>query len=308
MKENHDLPLTQAGKDRDLFFSCLQGDTLRAERLLKAGANASTRQARQDFAPLVSALYAAADADRVDSVRLLLRHHAKVDDGTPEGRTPLMAAVRRGNTAIAGLLIGAGARTNICYGQDTLFDMAERCDDPEPMLRLLLERLPRPQLKEIFLEAARDAKPAVIGVLATLPGFDVEAHDPTGNTALILAAQHTDNPARAAKTVRLLLDRGAVIDAENDMKETALSAAMMKRPVPADAVKALVEAGADITRETLAGVSALEAAQLSGNEEILPCFEAARTQAVLREAKKFFEGTGNKITIRKPLQTRKPPH
>jgi ankyrin repeat protein len=307
MMNDDDLPKTQFGKDRELFFSCLQGDIARAERLLKAGADASTRQARQEYSTPVSALYAAVDADREDSVRLLLRHNAKVDDGTPEGRTPLMAAVRHGNTGTAQLLIGAGARTNICYGQDTLFDMAERCDDPEPMLRLLLDQLSQPQRKELLLEAARDAKPAVIRVLATLPGFDVEAHDSTGNTALILASQHADNPAKAAKTVRLLLDKGATIDAENDLKETALCAAMMRRPVPSEAVKALVEAGADITRETLAGISALEAAQLAGNEEILPCFEAARTQAVLREAKKFFEGTGNKITIRKPLQTRKPP-
>lgn len=308
MTDQNDLPATQAGKDRDLFFSCLQGDTARAERLLKAGANANTKQARQDYAPPVSALYTAADADRVDAVRLLLRYHAKVDDGTPEGRTPLMAAVRHGNVDIAKLLIGAGARVDITYGQDTLFDMAERCEQPEPMLRLLLEKLPRPQLKDVFLDAARDAKPAVIGVLSALPGFDVEAHDPTGNTALILAAQHTSNPALAAKTVRLLLDKGACIDAENDLKETALAAAMMKRPVSAEAVKTLVEAGADITRETLAGITAIEAAQLAGNEDILPCFESARKQAILREAKKFFEGTGSKITIRKPLQTRKPPH
>ena len=308
MTDKNDLPATQSGKDRDLFFSCLQGDVARAESLLKAGANANTRQARQDYAPPVSALYAAADADRADAVRLLLRHHAKVDDGTPEGRTPLMAAVRRGNIEVAQLLIGAKARVDIAYGQDTLFDMAERCDDPVPMLRLLLEKLKPQQLKEIFLEAARDAKPAVISVLATLPGFDVEAHDATGNTALILAAQHAENPALAAKTVRLLLDKGAGIDAENDLKKTALSAAMMKRPVSAEAVKTLVEAGADITRETLAGISVLEAAQLAGNEEILPCFESARKQSILREAKKFFEGTGNKITIRKPLQPRKPPH
>jgi ankyrin repeat protein len=308
MTDKNNLPATQSWKDRDLFFSCLQGDTARAERLLKAGANAGTRQARQDYAPPVSALYAAADADRVEVVRLLLRYHAKVDDGTPEGRTPLMVAVRRGNTDIAKLLIEAGARIDIAYGQDTLFDMAERCDDPAPMLRLLLEKLPPLKLKDIFLEAARDAKFAIIEVVATLPGFDVETHDSTGNTALILASQHTDNLALAAKTVRLLLDKGAVIDAENDMKETALTAAMMKRPVSAQAVKTLVEAGADITRETLAGISAIEAAQLSGNEEILPCFESARKQAVLREERKYFEGTGNKITIRKPLQPRKPPH
>lgn len=308
MNDDHDLPKTPSARDRDLFFSSLQGDTVRVERLLKAGANASTRQARQDYAPPVSALYAAADADRADSVRLLLRHHAKVDDGTPEGRTPLMAAVRRGNVEIAQMLIGAGARTDLCYGQDTLFDMAERCGSPAPMLRLLLEKLNRPQLKEIFLEAARDAKPTIIDVLSTLPGFDVEAHDATGNTALILAAQHAANPALAAKTVRLLLDKGAHIEAENDLKETALAAAMMKRPISEGAVQALVEAGADITRETLAGITALEAAQLAGNENILPCFEAARKQAVLREAKKFFEGTGGKITVRRPLQPRKPPH
>jgi ankyrin repeat protein len=275
------------------------------EELLKAGADAGTRQARQDYGQLVSALYAAADAGQLGPVRLLLKHGAKVDDGTPEGRTPLMAAVRRGDVEMAQVLIDAGARTSLRYGPETLLDMAERCDDAAPMIRLLLGRHGKKQLTEIFLDAARDARPAVLDIALSL-GADVNAYDPSGNSALILAAQNTDKPAEAAKVLRALLHKGAEIDAENDMKETALAAAMMRRPVPADAVRLLVEAGANITRDTLAGITVWEAAQLAGNEKILPCFESARKQNILREVKKFYEGTGNKITVKKPLNPRKP--
>ena len=299
------IPDNKSARDRDLFFSALQGDAARMELLLQAGADPNTRQARQDYAPPVSALYAAADEGRFEPVKILVHHGAKIDDGTFEGRTPLMAAVRRGDVETAAFLIDAGAKTSLRYGPDTLIDMAERCDDPAPMLHLLLSKLGKKKLTEVFLDAARDARPAVVATAVKL-GADVNASDPSGNTALILAAQNTARPENAERVLRLLLHKVADIDAENDMRETALTAAMMRNPVPAETVRLLVEAGADITRGTLAGVTAYEAAQLAGNEKILPCFESARKQNVLREVKKFYEGTGNKITVKKPVNPRKP--
>ena len=299
------IPDNKVARDRELFYSALQGDAARLEQLLDAGADANTRQCRTEYSPVISVLYAAAEAGRLDCVKLLLRHGAKLEDGTPEGRTPLMVAVRQGDVKIAGVLLNAGAKTTARYGQDTLTDMAERCDTPGPMLRLLLEKLDGTKLTEAFLDAARDGRPHVVEAALRL-GAEIDACDPSGNTALILAAQNTTKPGGAVRALRLLLQNNADIDAENDMRETALSAAMMRHPVPAETVRLLVESGADITRETLAGITVYEAAQLAGNENILPCFESARKQNVLREVKKFYEGTGNKITVKKPLNPRKP--
>jgi ankyrin repeat protein len=300
------IPETKAARDRDLFFAALQGDTARMELLLKAGADPNTRQASEDYAPAVPALSAATEAGRLEPVALLVRHGAKVDEGTPEGRTPLMTAVRDGNVALAAFLINAGAKTTLRYGPETLTDMAEKCKHPGPMTHLLLEKLGKPKLTDVFLAAARDARPHVLEAALNL-GADVNACDPSGNTALILVAQNTTRPLDAEKALRLLLQKDADIDAENDMRETALSAAMMRRPVPAETVRLLVDAGADITRDTLAGITVYEAAQLAGNEQILPCFEVARKQNILREVKKFYEGTGNQITVKRPLKPRKPP-
>jgi ankyrin repeat protein len=292
-------------RNRDLFFAAMNGDAVVAERLLKAGADPNTRQPRFEFGQPVPALYAAADAGARETAALLVKHGAKIDAGTPEGRSPLMAAVSRGDAKLAALLIDAGAKTSVRYGPDTLLDMAEKCDKPQPLLRLLLEKFDGEKLNETLLEAARNARPALIECALAL-GADVHATDPTGNTALVLAAQNHEKPAEGAAIVRLLLKHGAEVDAENDLKETALSAALMRRPVPEESVLALVDAGADITRDTLAGLTVYEAAQLAENERILPCFESARKQNILREVKKYYEGTGNKITVRKPFNPRPP--
>lgn len=296
----------RAARDRALFDAALQGDAARVEKLLQAGADASVRLPRNnDYGPMISALYGAVGGGHLAAAALLIRHGAKVDAGSPEGRTPLMAAVAQGDVALARLLIEAGAKRHLRYGPDGILDMAEDCPHPRAMVRLLLEKLDAAALQETLLDAARAAKPVTVEIALSL-GADIRACDHTGNTALILAAQNTAKPDAAAKVLRLLLDKGAHIDAENDLQETALCAAMMRHPVPAENVRLLVEAGADITRTTLAGITVFEAAQLAGNEKILPWFEAARKQSILREMKKYHEGAGTRITVRKPLQPKPP--
>ncbi len=301
-----DKPDNPATRDKDLFFAAMRGDAAETQRLLKNGGNANMRQPRTDYGQVVTALYAAVDAGQFETAALLMKHGAKLDAGTPEGRTPLMAAVMRGDARLAAHLIDAGAKTSLRYGPETLFDMAENCAKPREMLRLLLEKADAEALNDMLLDAARDARLLLVETLLALQA-DVRATDHTGNTALILAAQNNKKPADAAATLRLLLQHGAELEAENDLRETALCAAMMRRPVPEESVRLLVEAGADITRDTLAGIPVFEAAQLAENEKLLPFFESARKQNLLREMKRQFEGTGNKITVRKPLNPR-PPH
>ena len=60
-----------------------------------------------------SALATAAASGMMESIRLLLKHGAHVDDGGPVGLTPIAEAVANGHDATVRLLLAEGADANI---------------------------------------------------------------------------------------------------------------------------------------------------------------------------------------------------
>lgn len=90
-------------------------------------------------------------------------------------------------------------------------------------------------------------------------GLPIDAQDPEGNTALMLAAYH-GRPA----TVRALIERGADVDLRNARDQSPIAGALFKGED--EIVVALREAGADLE----AGVpSARLTAQMFGRGHLL---------------------------------------
>ena len=139
--------------------------------------------------------------------------------------------------------------------------------------------------------AARERSWRTLRLLAGLSGTRVDAPNPLGETALMLAALHGEldavrmlvgrgaevnragwTPLHYASTnghvevVRYLLERHAYIDAQSPNRTTPLMmAARHKRP---DVVRLLVEAGADPTPRNEAGVDAAGYLQRHGETEM----------------------------------------
>ncbi len=90
-------------------------------------------------------------------------------------------------------------------------------------------------------------------------GLPLDAQDPEGNTALMLAAYHG-----RTETVRALIGRGADVDLRNDRDQAPIAGALFKGEE--GVVKALREAGADLDAGT---PTARAAAGMFGKEELL---------------------------------------
>lgn len=74
-------------------------------------------------------------------------------------------------------------------------------------------------------------------------GLPIDAQDPDGNTALMLAAYHG-----RAETVRALIERGADVDLTNARGQSPIAGAIFKGED--EVVAALRDAGADLDRGT----------------------------------------------------------
>ncbi|HZS05687.1 MAG TPA: ankyrin repeat domain-containing protein [Blastocatellia bacterium] len=101
-------------------------------------------------------------------------------------------------------------------------------------------------------------------------GANVRYRDKWKRTPLIWAALGVLN---SAEVVRILLDSGADIDAQNNNKMTALMEAVLHRDLPV--VEVLIEYGADIHITNRHGFTALSYAQSSRNPQIRELLEEA---------------------------------
>jgi ankyrin repeat protein len=115
----------------------------------------------------------------------------------------------------------------------------------------------------IWEAAALDRREVVARLLEDQPDL-VNAYAPDGNTPLGLSAFFN-----APATARLLLDGGADIDAvaRNVMKVQALHAAVAARSV--ETVKLLIDRGADVNARQQVGYTPLMGAAGSGRDELV---------------------------------------
>jgi len=129
--------------------------------------------------------------------------------------------------------------------------------------------LPSPErLQELLFDAARLGRADMIPVLVSV-GIDLEARDPKGYTALILASYHG-----SLETTEALLAAGVQVDAPDlGRGNTALMGVAFKGYGAIN--RRLLASGADASRRNRAGQTALMMAAMFGHAEIVEDLIAA---------------------------------
>jgi ankyrin repeat protein len=178
-------------------------------------------------------------------IRLLHRHGADMDAGSPSGETALMLAASRHKTELMATLLDCGARPDAYtdLGRTPLHYAMQSYDfgDQLPCVQMLVER-----------------------------GADVNDRTRGEDTPLTMAITRG-----AVKTVRWMLQHGARIDAVDGKGNTPLLRAVMAS-TNTEIVELLVESGADITHKNLQGETALNLA----SKDILPLLQPAKGKEV----------------------------
>ncbi len=220
-----------------LVRSIQQNDAENVQRLLSAGADPNEKGL--DYLPLMMAVLKRSK----QIVEVLLTAGANVNATSEIGDTSLTMAVASGDTEIVDLLIERGADLTVRdkYGS-TVLHKAARESDGEMMKRLL----------------------------AT--GVDPNLKDSEDNTPLIIAPGNLDVvTGKSIDIVRLLIEKGADVNAKNKYGGTPLHAAIGSEQT----VKLLLEHGADVNAKNNDAWTPLEVALLRGCPSTVQLLEKA---------------------------------
>ena len=253
-----------------LLFAAREGELESAKYLLAAGANVNDVAADGS-----SALAVAAFSGQTAVAQLLIEHGADLN-AAGGGYAPLHAAVEREDLDLAKALIARGADLNVRLTKatqarrthdDWAFDkkmigatpfMLAAKDGEAEFMRAFaaagadqsitrLDGAPPLVVASLGEQHARNAvtltvdpgrvnrepeRRALEAVKIVLElGADVNVADKWGNTALHIAAQK-----RFESVIRFLMEKGARIDAKNELGETPLALAVRPQPPPPGAI------------------------------------------------------------------------
>jgi len=299
-----------------IALACENGSATVVERLLKAGVNANTT------GPLgETALHLCARTGRPEAVKALIARGATIDTiENWRGQTPLMWAAAEGHADTMRVLIEAGADVNarssiIVWERQRTEEPRDKWLPPGGLTPLLyaardgkLEsakvliaagadvNIVDPDLHTALILALVNGHFDVAGALIQA-GADVNVEDKVGQTALYAAVnghtvpasnrpapRETDDTLSSLDVIRMLLDKGAKVDAPLRAQvpyrtkldrggdgvlgvgTTPLVRAAKSADVPV--IKLLLEKGANAKGATRNGVSAvMMAANVSAREE-----------------------------------------
>lgn len=213
-------------------------------------------------------------------VDMLIKKGANLNSRThDQGYTALHIAVFRGNTGLILHLLKAGANPNemAANSAETPLHRAVTAEDLDAV-RLLLDFGAKPNASTFFMKrtpldpvTALGRGEVVAGLLLTYQqsrngpkgdDVDVDSKDDEGWTPLSWAAQ-----TGHVEIVRLLLEMGLDVKAEEKFRETALHRAAANAALTV--ARLLLEKGADIEAKTSEGWTALQVAAKGGHEAIV---------------------------------------
>ncbi|CAI7664301.1 unnamed protein product [Penicillium pancosmium] len=241
-----------------------------------------------------SPLYYASSLGFVETTQLLLNKTFPVNETGFFGRTPLIAAARRGHLEIVEKLISYGADLTIKNddGNDAL-SLASFWGHYE-VVKLLLQKSTNLANSEALHNAAQGNEPRVAQLLLE-SGADIELLDSYGDTALHDASQNEDTeiaqillkhgakincrdrrgwtPVNNAsyhgflKLVKILVQKGADVEIPNENGFTAMLSASGRGHT--EVVRLLLDHGANFEHQTVSGWTAVNLAANGGSSEIV---------------------------------------
>jgi ankyrin repeat protein len=244
------------GGSTPLMHAALYGDTDAVRLLLEIGADPSI----PNQSGATALMWAVGD---VDKTRLLLAHGADANARSEQGQTPLsVAAGRFGSSAVIQLLLDHGADPSPGPGGDAGLRQAADAGDAT-VFRMLVEHGAAIQAPRALTMALRAGCSGCAEML-------IDPVDKEGlNSALVMLAPFGD-----VGTLKALLDHGAEVDARlssarRDLKgRTPLMLAASSDYLPAEAVKMLIDRGADVGAKGPEGETALDLAKRNGDSPV----------------------------------------
>ena len=327
-----------------MALACQNGSAPIVERLIKAGVPVNVT-GRLGETPL----HLCARTGRPEAIKVLLSHGATVDTiENWRGQTPLMWAAAEGHAAAIRLLVEAGADVNarssiIVWERQRTEEPRDKWLPPGGLTPLLFAaRDGRVESARALLEAGADPNlvdpdrhtPLIVALMnghldvaAALvrAGADVNMPDKVGQTALYAAVdlhtapasnrpapRETDDVVSSIDLIRLLLDKGANVDAPLRAQlpyrtkldrggdgvlgigTTPLIRAAKSADVPV--IRLLLERGANAKAATRNGVSAvLMAANVAAREEDMT--GRNKTQREIIESITMLQAAGADIRV-----------
>ena len=213
----------------------------------------------------------AADKGHVEVLKLLLAKGAQVNDRTYEG-TALTLAAGRGNLDVVRLLLEAGADVSQQGRSGTTALIVAAARSNLEVMRLLLDKGAGVNGTDAYggATALMSADSADKVKLLVARGARVNAKDRRSGTALMAAASR-DN----VEVVSALLSSGADVNARNSEGSTALNYALesgylhRQRKVNVKVIQLLLGKGADVNTQNQDGETALMQAVRCGNAEVV---------------------------------------
>lgn len=251
-----------------LMHSASGGSVAIMQMLIDAGADVNAKNGRA-----ATALHwAVADPAKV---KLLLMNGAALDPKTVEGRTPLYAAATlAGGANSMRHLLEAGADVNAAtlVGATPLVPAVNTSAE---MTKLLLDKAADPnRATRSGVTPIMFTRDAAVVALLVAHGADVRARSKVGETALMDAATRGDLVA-----AKLLLDRGAEVNAADHRGYTPLLFAAQYDGDAVELVRLLLARGGDLTA-TAEGETALSLASKRGETGVTRMLrEAAAAKA-----------------------------
>ncbi len=221
--------------------------------------------------PLVLAAFSG--ADRIDVVRVLLRHHANPDARSSAGETALMTAIEHGEDEIVNALIDAGAHVGV-HEAAALGQVDELAGLLDASPGLVDSRDTYRYATPLYYAACRNQVEAID--LLMNRGADVDAQDKAYGdsnhwTPLIRAGD-----AQCQEAVCSLLEHGASPDFATLTERwgtpagsTILHIACRRKSTPISLIEILLEHGADVSVKDDKGQTPLEIARSEERDDIV---------------------------------------